>query len=389
MFRTTNQTVCRFSQTVTAPLLLLASCLFVLVGCAANQSITAHTKPATSAQLVDSDGGYKRAPLEKETITLKLIQSKAERITDLTKAKSVLKTNLNHMLAMGKQACSEGEKPDILLFHEFPLTGYFYGKRPAKQHVALTIPGPETTALGALAAECDTYLIFGSYAKDADWPGHILSINTVIGRDGKIVKKVWKPKNIKRFYDTFEISTTTVESVQDAFRAKYGIDDELPVIRTEFGNLAVSTVQLDPMTFAALTMKGAEIILRTSTLFFRSDIIHTAMVNNVYTAMANIPAKSKYGGHSLIVDPNGKVLAEVNSNEDEGIISAQIPIAKFRSKRRLPQYPLEFNRAIFEQYQDEIPPNHMDLPADKLPVDGKAMKVLIDKKSRWNTPKKP
>ena len=197
-------------------------------------------------------------------------------------------------------------------------------------------------------------------------------------------------KNIKRFYKSFEIPTTTVESVQNAFRAKYGIDDELPVIRTEFGNLAVTTVQLDPLIFAAFTMKGAEIMLRTSTLFFRSDVVSNAMVNNVYSAMANIPYPSKFGGHSIIVSPSGKVLAEVNSNVAEGIISAEIPIAKFRKDRRLPQYPLELTRTIFGQYVDEIPPNHLDLPKSELPVDGKAMKGLIDKNSRWlKQPKAP
>ena len=273
-----------------------------------------------------------------------------------------------------------------MLFHEFPLTGYFYGKRKQKQHVAIEIPGPETAALGELAKRCDAYLVFGSYAKDSEWPGHILSINTVIGRDGKIVKRVWKPKNIKRFYETFEISTTTVESVQDKFRERYGVDDELPVIRTEFGNIAVTTVQLDPMVFAALTMKGAEIILRTSTLFFRPDVIYTAMVNNVYTAMANIPNKSPYGGHSLVVNPNGKAIAEVNSNDQEGIATAKIPIKDFRAKRRLPQYSLEFTGSVFRQYINEIPPNHLDLPEDALPQDGKGMKVLIDGKSRWDLP---
>ena len=341
-------------------------------------------------ELVNADGTYKTVPLEKDTVTLTLIQSAADRIKDVKDAPKILKKNAEHMVEMGRRACKAEKKPDILLFHEFPLTGYFFGKRPQKLEVAINIPGPETALLSALASECDAYLVFGAYAKDAEWPGHVLSINTVIGRKGQIIKKVWKPKNIKRFYDTFEISTTTVESVQRAFRAKYGVDDEFPVIRTEFGNLAVTTVQLDPMIFAAFAMKGTEIMLRTSTLFFRSDVISTAMVNDVYSAMANIPMKSKYAGHSIIVDPNGKVLAEVDSHEGEGIISAEIPIAEFRRRRRLPQYPVGFTRSVFSQYQDEIPPDHMELPADQLPVDGKAMKVLIDAKSRWRArpPKK-
>ena len=64
------------------------------------------------------------------------------------------------------------------------------------------------------------------------------------------------------------------------FRELYGIDNELPVLRTEFGNIAVSSVQLDPLVFSSLAMKGAEIILRTSTLYFPSDVAFTALLSD-------------------------------------------------------------------------------------------------------------
>ena len=212
--------------------------------------------------------------------------------------------------------------------------------RDSKQKVTITIPGPETQALGVLAKECDAYVVFGAYARDPQWPGHILSINTIIDRKGEIRKKVWKPRNIKRFYPTFEISTTTVESVQDRFRALYGVDDEFRVVQTEFGNIAVSTARLDPLVFSVFGMKGTEIMLRTSTLF-SNQMLCTARVNNFYSAMANIPYDSKYGGRSLIVSPKGD-LSQHESTSEEGIITADIPIAKLRKDRQLPQYSVKF-----------------------------------------------
>jgi predicted amidohydrolase len=249
------------------------------------------------------------------------------------------------------------------------------------------VPGAETEQLGAVAREGDTYLIFGSYARDPEWPGHILSINTVIGRDGRVAQKYWKTRNVLRLVPGSEIPTTTIESVRDSYRQRYGIEAEFPVLQTEYGNIAVSTVQLDPFVFAAFAMRGVEIMFRTATLFSPVDVRATAMFNNVYSAMSNIcfppgSEAARMGGGSLIVSPRGDVLAEDPTN-NEGIIEAEIPIAAFRKNRRIPRYPLEVVRTVFEQYRPEVPLNHMDLPPAELPGTGEAMKALIDRASRW------
>lgn len=338
-------------------------------------------------QLVHTDGSYPSWQLEKEEVVLKVVQAG---VTNLQEAESVavgLETNLASMVSYAKKACTEGKKPDFILYNEFPLTGYSFGSRDEKLKFTIEIPGPETEALGKVAKECDTYIIFGSYARDKDWPGHILSINTVIGRDGGIVEKFWKTRNVKRLGNDGEIPTTTVENVRDRYRAMYGIEAEFPVVRSEYGNFAVSTVQLDPFVFAAFAMRGTEIMLRTSTLFSTEDVKATARFHNMYSAMSNItfPEGSGYehlGGGSLVVSPNGEVLAEAPGN-DETIIEATIPIAEFRKGRRIPRYPVEVVAPVFEQYQQESPLNHLDLPAKKLPQTRADMKTLLDTKSRW------
>ena len=338
-------------------------------------------------QLVRPDGTYPIRPLEKETIVVKVIQSGVENLQDFARVDQGLEANLAKMIVLSETACSEGSKPDFLLFNEFPLTGYSFGTREEKLRFTITIPGPETDRLGEIARQCDTYLIFGSYARDAAWPNHILSINTVIGRDGKIAKKFWKTRNVKRLTEDGEIPTTTVESVRDRYRELYGIEAEIPVLQTEFGNIAVSTVQLDPFVYAAFAMRGTEIMFRTATLFSTEDVKATARFHNFYSAMSNItfPPDSEgaeFGGHSLIVGPDGEVLAEDPSN-DEGIIEAEIPIAEFRKGRRIPRYPLEVVAPVYSQYLDEIPLNHMDLPPDELPQTRAGMKELLDRVSRW------
>ncbi len=379
------------------PLSMLVLAALILAGCDAANDTASETLAveATAPQAVEEpmpqlvlpDGSYPTVPLEKDTVVVKVIQNGVVNLQEAESVAAGLTTNLATMVRLARQACSEGAKPDFLLYNEFPLTGYSTGTRDEKLEFTIEIPGVETEQLGAVARECDTYIIFGSYAKDAEWPGHILSVNAVIGRDGKVQQKFWKTRNIKRLTPGAEIPTTTIESVRDDYRARYGVEAEFPVMRTEFGNIAVSTVQLDPFVFAAFAMRGVEIMFRTATLFSPIDVKATAWYHNVYSAMCNItfPADSEaaqFGGGSLIVDPRGRVLAEDPSN-NEGIISAEIPIAEFRANRRIPRYPLEVVAPVFEQYQQEIPLNHMDIPPAEMPQTREQMSDWLDQKSRW------
>jgi len=375
-------------------LLIFVSLLggMLLAGCnpADQGPETARDIAPTSAdvpELVRSDGTYPTRVLEKDMVIVKVIQSGAVNLQEAETVEQGLETNLAHMISFANRACSEGAQPDFLLYNEFPLTGYSTGTREEKLKFTIEIPGPETDRLGEVAKECDTYIIFGSYANDAEWPGHILSINTVIGRDGRVAQKYWKSRNVKRLTPEGEIPTTTIESVRDQYRARYGIEEEFPVLQTEYGNIAVSTVQLDPFVFAAFAMRGTEIMFRTATLFSESDVRATAFFHNFYSAMSNItfppdsPA-APLGGNSLIVSPRGEILAQEKGN-NEAIIAAEIPIAEFRQNRRIPRYPLEVVAPVFAQYQDEIPLNHMDIPPEDMPKTRAEMKDLLDRVSRW------
>ena len=364
----------------------------LLVGCATADPAPESPDTARSTdrvQLVRPDGSYPTVPLARDEIVLKVVQNGVRNLQDYDDPREGLAANLDIMLGWVERACQEGAHPDIILFNEFPLTGYSSGSRNEKLRFTLTIPGPETDALGAAARACDSYIVFGSYARDDEWPGHILSINTVIDRNGAIAARYWKTRNVKRLSPSTEIPTTTIENVRDRYRARYGIEEEFPVLKTEFGNIAVSTVQLDPFVYAAYGMRGVEIMLRTSTLFARDDVLATARFNEFYSAMSNITfaegsGYEKYGGGSLIVSPRGQVLAEDPTN-NESIIEAVIPIGEFRAGRRIPNYPIEVVQPVFDQYRQEIPINHLDLPVDALPQTGEDMKALLDRQSRYLT----
>ena len=103
------------------------------------------------ANLVKPDGSYETVPLEKETVTLAVIQTGINSLQDFDDPKVGLKQNLDHMIDMGEQACAQNPKPDFLLFHEFPLTGYSSGSRTEKLKYTIQVPGPETVELGKLS----------------------------------------------------------------------------------------------------------------------------------------------------------------------------------------------------------------------------------------------
>lgn len=352
-----------------------------------SDTVDAVAEAPAPPQLVRPDGSYPTTPLEKDVVVVKVVQSGVSNLQDYDDVAEGLKTNLESMVSMVEKACSEGKHPDFILFNEFPLTGYSFGTRDEKLEFTITVPGPETDRLGEAAKQCDTYIVFGSYATDDEWPGHILSINSVIDRQGRVAEKFWKTRNVKRLGPDGEIPTTTVESVRDRYRERYGIEEEFPVLQTEFGNIAVSTVQLDPFVYPAFAMRGVEIMFRTATLFSTEDVKATARFNDFYSAMSNItfPPESRgapYGGNSLIVSPDGEVLADAPGNVD-AIIEAEIPMAEFREGRSIPRYPLEVVAPVYAQYVQEAPLNHMDMPYDEMPQTRSEMKDLLDRVSRW------
>lgn len=332
-----------------------------------------------------TDGTYATVPLRKETLTLGVVQTRvrAVRIDDLKRTR---KDNLRHMLDAIDAAQGWGGPKDILFFHEFPITGYSdrWDRKSALQ-AAIEIPGEETEAIGKMARQFGCYIVFGSYARDKDWPDHLLSITTVMGPDGSIVDKHWKARNIKGVFQGFELFTTTIYDVLDRYVEMYGRDAVLPVTRTDLGNIVTSSVQREPELFRAFAMKGGELFLRTASGGFTpADMGMSAAYNSVYVAVCNnavSPDNPGFladagGGGSAIYGPDGKSLAEAAS-EQEQVITARIPIGQFRARHRQPIVHMSLYRDVLDRYVERYPPN---LFASYLPTDGKdAARYLADK----------
>ena len=332
---------------------------------------------------------YERSALRKPNVTVSAVQSRVRAVDGKNPAKGI-RANLDHMLELIDKAHFFGAPKDLLCFHEFPLQGWNPWDRKQLQKLAIEIPGPETEELAAKARQYNCYIKFGAYVTDADWPGHIMSITSIIGPDGSIVARDWKARNIKGAFGTFELVTTTVYNVFDRFVEMYGIDATIPVHRTPIGNLATSSIQLEPELFRAMAMKGAEIILRTASGGFNQmDIQMTSAYNKLYTVIVNnavspdnpgfMPDAFGGAGGTAIYGPRGNALAEADSKFEQQAV-ATIPLAEFRARHKIPDVHMALYSPVFNAYRPRFVPG---LFTDEQPASLLDAKTYLEGKDRW------
>ena len=348
----------------------------------------AQGRPAAEPLAVTPDGRYPTVPLSVDSWTLGVAQSRVLAV-DAANPAGGRRANVEHMCDLIDYASGFSGKKDLILFHEFPITGYNYKWTLAEaRRVAIELPGEETEALARKARQYGTWLVFGSYVRDPDWPDNLLSITTIMDAQGRIVDKQWKARNIKGVFFGFELFTTTIYDVLDRYTEMYGPDRVVPIARTPLGNIATSSVQREPELFRAMAMKGAEVILRTATGGFSApDIAATAMYNQVYCAVANNAASPNNGlyfedaggGGSAIYDPMGEEMAKAPT-AFETMVTARVPIRDFRARHRQPIVHTELVLPVYEAYRSKYPPSLFSRYQPK--SIGDAGKYLADK-ARW------
>ena len=100
---------------------------------------------------VRQDGRYATVPLAKDNIRLGVMQTRV-RPVDPANPEKGRRENLDHMLKLIANAQEWNPPSDILLFHEFPITGFSYDwTRKDILRLSIDLPGPETEELGKAA----------------------------------------------------------------------------------------------------------------------------------------------------------------------------------------------------------------------------------------------
>lgn len=352
----------------------------------AESSATPTATPASGAGsvAVAQRGSYEKVALKQDFINVAAIQSQLYSI-DLRDKAATNKRNLQRVLRLIDLAQNSpeewngerrwGSKVDLICMHEFPIQGFQPWTRKELNQIAYELPGPESEAIGERAKRYGCYISFGCYAKEKDWPDHVINMSVLVGPDGKIVSKQWKARNILGLFGDGALIGTTVYDVLDRYVEMYGWDAVLPVARTDIGNIAITAVGAEPMLYTCLGLKGAEILVLSVTGGSNAEsAIQTARANRLYTlGVGNAVSPNNIGfpessgtrdEGTVIVDPRGTVLAKTD-NHHEDIITARIPIADFRKTRRVQELPMALMLPVFQQYQPTFQPNAF---MDKLPA---------------------
>ncbi len=253
--------------------------------------------------------------------------------------------NTSRMCAMLEQTIA-GYEPffDVRLFtfpefaHAVPL---YQTASELKKRLAVSIPNEHTEQYAKLAKKHDCYIQTGTFLEvDKKYPGALFNTTVLIGPSGILSKyrkvNTWIP---------WEVHTSPADL------ADY--DDELfPVTDTDIGKLGVAICYdwLFPETIRQLGFNGAEVILRVSAymnpwgtaepmnwwgLINQTRAIeNTAYVvaSNQGAEFANYPPFCWPGG-SMVVDYDGRVLAQADAGPGERVVVAPINIDQLRHER--------------------------------------------------------
>lgn len=341
--------------------------------------------------MVRADGTYPTVPLRQEAITVAVVQTRVQGVNGANPGPDI-KRNLDYFLECIDIAQGYGGRSDLLLFHEFPITGFSEWTKDQHYALSLEVPGPEVQAVAAKAKQYNCYIVFGTYAKDpVNWPGHILHLMVMAKPDGSLATH-WKQRNVRGMFPGTEMYTSVIYDVYDRFVEMYGEDAVIPVERTDIGNIGMSAVQFEPELFRCMAFKGAEIICRVATGGFEYDDMKlTSYHNSLYTLIANNSVSTQgrnpgffedmnYGGpgRSAIFGPRGVELAKAGAFECK--ILARLPMAEFRSRHRIPDLHWRLYEPVFRQYRERYEPGGY---LTYLPKDKRDAFRYFQERSRW------
>ena len=211
-----------------------------------------------------------------------------------------------------------------------------------RDRLAVPIPNEHTDAYAAMAKRLGCYIQTGTFLEaDPDYADVVFNTTCLIGPEGLLsrYRKVnpWIPWELHA-------------SPHDL--ADYR-DDPFPVVETEIGHLGVAVCYdwLFPETIRQIAMKGAEVLIRVSaymdpwgatppmdwwTLFNRARAVeNTAYVvaANQGASLGNYPPFSWPGG-SMVVDYDGRILAQADPGPGEKVVVAPIDLDALRTERR-------------------------------------------------------
>ncbi len=233
--------------------------------------------------------------------------------------------------------------------------------------LAVPIPNDHTDRYVQKAKELGIYIQTGTFLEtDAKWPGHVFNTTCLIGPDGILSKyrkvHTWVP---------WEVHTSPHDL------SNY--DEPLfPVVETEIGRIgaAICYDWLFPEAIRQLGLAGAEVLVRVSaymdpwgtaqpmdwwTLINRTRAIENmsyVVAANQAASLNHYPPFSWPGG-SMIIDFDGRLLAQTDPGSGDKIVVGPIDLGALRQereRRRGHQMLAHLRNEAYDQYAQRCYP---------------------------------
>ncbi|HXG51475.1 MAG TPA: carbon-nitrogen hydrolase family protein [candidate division Zixibacteria bacterium] len=232
--------------------------------------------------------------------------------------------NLREAERWVRRAAAEGARLVAL-----PEVFNWRGERRREREAAEPIPGPTSSAMGSLARELKIFLLAGSLLEAIPGSDKAYNSSLLFGPSGELLARYRK-------IHLFDVDLARGVSVRESDTRAFG---ETPVVaRTESGVLGL-TICYDlrfPELYRRLAADGAEVICVPSAFTAYTGRAHwevllraRAIENQVYVIapdqFGKSPKSFETHGHSMIVDPWGRVLAELP--DGPGAVVAEIDLS--------------------------------------------------------------
>jgi deaminated glutathione amidase len=202
---------------------------------------------------------------------------------------------------------------------------------------AETIPGPTSEALCQRATQHGIWLCGGSLCERSDQPGRGYNTSLLISPEGRVVAT----------YRKVHLFDVNVPGNVNVCESSHMLPGEPPkVVETElarFGTAICYDLRF-PELFRRLSQQGMEVLLFPSAFTAATGKDHwhvlvraRAIENQCYVIAANQCGRHNERlasfGHSLIVDPWGRILAE--AGDEEMILTARLDGIRLASTREV------------------------------------------------------
>jgi formamidase len=256
-----------------------------------------------------------------------------------------MRKNTDRVLAMIDSAVA-GAAPflpvRLVVFPEFAHAAPVYVTLDElRRHLAVEIPNEHTERLQAKAKEHGLYIQSGSMLEaDPRWPGVVFNATCLIGPEGILYKyrkvNTWIPYEV-------QASPHDLPGYAEPF---------FPVADTPIGKLgcAICYDWLFPEALRQLTANGAEVLIRVSAYMDPWGATEPmdwwtvvnrcrALENTAFVVAANQGASLRHyppyswPGGSMVVDFDGRILAQASPGPGERIVVAPVDITALRHER--------------------------------------------------------